>query len=188
MQLGSDRGTRVLVGRHRAIIARRADDQAHFSRPRPAAPLRPGAESAIQITGEHRNIPAGDERTDATFEFLKLAGGRAGSFRKNDQNVAGIRKKLTANRQTLADMCLSREGQCVYDHRRDPGARHALEKIIRRRRRKRSMQPAQRQSREQANRIEMTGMIGDEHKRTIAAQMFLSDDFETAIGAQQSRE
>src|SRR2546430_4697330 len=40
----------------------------------------------------------------------------------------------------------AREWQRVYDDRRDPGARHAFEKIIRSRGRKGAMQPAQRQS------------------------------------------
>ena len=152
------------------------------------AAFRPGAESAIQITGQNRNVAAGHERADAALEFLKLSGGGASSFRKNDQDVAGIRQELAANREALADVGLARERQGVHHHRRDPGARHALEKIIRRRRRKGAMQSAQRQAREKANRIEMTGMIRHQDERTIAAQMLLADDFEAAIGAQQRRE
>ena len=145
----------------------------------------PGAESAVQITRENRHVPAGHERANAAFEFLKFAGGGASSFGKNDQDIAGIRQELTANCETLTDVRLARERQRVYNHGRDPGARHALEKIIRCGRRKCAMQSAQRQACEQTDNIEMTRMIGDEHERTVAPQMFLSDDFEAAIGAQE---
>src|SRR5207253_5463167 len=108
LKFRGDESARAFFGRHRSIIARRADDQAHFTRFRPAVAFRPGAESAVQITRENRNVSTSHERANATLEFIKLSRGGASSFRKNDQDVAGIRKKLTTDRETLADMSLAR--------------------------------------------------------------------------------
>jgi hypothetical protein len=83
-------------------------------------------------------------------------------------------------------MRLAREWERIYYHRRDPGARHTLEKIIGRRGGKRAVQPAQRQPRQQANRVEMAGMIRDQNEGTITPQMLFADDLETAVGAEQS--
>ena len=62
----------ILSARATAIIARRADDQPHFSRPGQRLPFGHACEGAVEITGQHRDIAAGHERADAAFEFLQF--------------------------------------------------------------------------------------------------------------------
>src|SRR5204863_6853158 len=49
---------------------------------------------------------------------------------------------------------------------------------------KRAMQFAQGQSREQAERVQMTAMIGHNNKRSICPEMFVTDNFKSVIGTQ----
>src|SRR6478672_435513 len=183
-QFRRDRSAAIPIGRHGGVIARRPDDQTDFSRTRQTLTLRPGAECAIEITGQDGNVAAGDEGSDPRLEFLELPRFRSRPFRKNDQDVAGIRQKLAADREALAHMRLTRERQRVYDDGRDPGARNALEKIIGGSGGKGAVQSAERQTREQANGVEMAGMIRHENKRAITPQMFFADDLESAVGAE----
>ena len=125
-----------------------------------------------------RDIASCHQRTNARFEFLKLSRLRSRSFRKNDEHVAGVREQLPADREAVPDVRLAREWQRVHDHGCDPGARHAFEKIIGGGGGKGAMQSAKRQTREQANGIEMAGVIRDENKRAIIAQILFANDLE----------
>ena len=48
------------------------------------------------------------------------------------------------------------------------------------------MQLPQPQRREETDGVEVAGMIRHEHERAIAAHVLVSDNFKTAIGAEQS--
>ena len=109
----------------------------------------------------------------------------SGSLREMMSTLPHSRATLH-NREAVTDMRLARERQCVHHYRREPGARHALEKIISRGRwnarcNRRSGSPAG------DRRYRGDGMIGDEHERAIAPQMLFPPDFKTAIGTQQAR-
>jgi hypothetical protein len=186
MKFFGDRRTRTLVWYNPNVIAWFSDNQTNLPRSRPAASLWPGTKSTIQITREDRNVATGYERTNPGFEFLELSSPRTCSFRKNDQNITSLRKKLTANSETLPDMGLAGKRQCINNYRRDPSARHALEKIIRRGRWKCAMQPADWQSCEQADRIEMTGMICNQDKGAITAEIFFPNNLEATISPEES--
>src|ERR1051325_402812 len=98
MKLFSDRGRGSLVRGDRSVIARSTNKQTHLTRPGPTTAFRPCSESAIQITGKNRDIAAGQECSDATFEFLQGSVRRAGALRENDQDIASLSEKFTANR------------------------------------------------------------------------------------------
>jgi hypothetical protein len=76
---------------------------------------------------------------------------------------------------------LAREREGVDDDGSDPETGNALEKIIRRGRRKCAMQFSQGQGREQAKRVEMTAMVRDDDKRAISAEILVTNDFEAVI-------
>src|SRR5204862_598966 len=84
-QLRGDGGARGFVGRYFLVVARRADNQPHFSWPRQTFAFRPGPERAVEITRQHRNVASSYERPDAAFEFLERARSRAGSFGKKQR-------------------------------------------------------------------------------------------------------
>jgi len=142
-KLGGDRSICRFVGRRRRVVPRRSDDQSHLSRSRNAFPFRPGPVRAIEVTGKHCYVPSGDERTNPRFEFLKLARHRPRAFRENDKDVAGIREQLAADREAVANMSLARKRERIHNHRRDPGPRHTLKKVIGSRCWKSAMQTAQ---------------------------------------------
>src|SRR6266480_7573152 len=122
-------------------------------------PLGPRVKSALQIAGQNRDVSPSDERADSRFEFPGLARFRSRALRKNNQDILGIAEKLRADGKAPANANSPRKGQRVGNHGRNESARHALEKIIRRRSREGAMQFAQGQRREKAERVEMAGMI-----------------------------
>src|SRR5437868_9819619 len=125
-QLACDRCVSIFVRQYRAKIERRADDQPHLTRTRNAFPLRPSPKRPVEITRKNRDVPASDQRADAWFEILELSGLRSRSFGKNDENIAGVREELAADRQAMTDLRLTGERKRVDDDRRDPGAWHAF--------------------------------------------------------------
>ena len=143
-QLRCDSGDARLVGAAGVKVARASNDQLHFAGARHAMAFRPGAKRAVEITGQHRHIATGDERANARLEFLEPTIARARAFGENDQDVAGFREQITAKRHALPHLRIAREWQRVDDYRCDPGARHALEKVIGRGGWERAMQPAER--------------------------------------------
>jgi hypothetical protein len=163
-QLTRDDGASRFVGRYRRIVARRADDQPHFARSWNSFPFGPGAESAVKIARQNRNIAPSHERTDSRLEVLDLAGLRSRALGKNDEDVAGVREELTT----------------------DPRAGHAFEKIISGGRGKGAVQSPQGQTGEQTNGVEMARMIRDKDEGAIIAEMLFPDDLEAAIDAEQS--
>src|SRR6202011_4569331 len=102
----------------------------HFSWSWKAASFRPGTESAVEITGQDRNVPPGHERANAAFEFLERAGSGPRAFGKNDEDISRIGEQFAADCETLPRVRLPREWQRIDHHRGDPGARHALEEIV----------------------------------------------------------
>ena len=183
-QFGGDGANVDLIGGAGAIIARRAYGQADFSRPRKNRAFRPGVKSTIQITWQNAHVAPCYERADSRFELLGLTGSRARSFGENDQNISGIGEQFGANGKTLSHLRLTRKRQGVDYDGCNPDARHALKKIISRGGRKRAMQFAQRQCRQQAERVEMTAVIGDDDEGSVAAEVFVADNFEAMISAQ----
>lgn len=51
--------------------------------------LRPGGAGTVEVAGNDGDVGAGDEQAKAGFEFADFAGGRAGPFGENDEDVAG---------------------------------------------------------------------------------------------------
>src|SRR6266436_7727014 len=145
--------------------------------------LRPRAISALQIAGQNGDVPPGDERADSRFEFPGLARFRSRALRKNDQDIFGIAEKLRADGEAPANANSPRKGQRVGNHGGDESARHALEKIIRRRSRESAMQLAQGQRGEKAERVKMTGMICYDDERSVRPKIFMPDNFEPVIDA-----
>ena len=86
--------------------------------------------SSVDIARDHRDILAGNKRTDAGFEFADFAGCRSCAFRKNNQDRSRVCEHLLAKREALPDARLPREGQRVHEHCGGPQSRDALEKII----------------------------------------------------------
>src|SRR6266480_4684063 len=83
MQFRCDRADLDLVWVARRIIARRANNESNFFWTRQTSALRPRAKSILQIAGQNRDVPPGDERADSRFEFPGLASFRSRAFRKN---------------------------------------------------------------------------------------------------------
>jgi hypothetical protein len=85
----------------------------------------------------------------------------------------------------LTDAHLAAEWQGVHNHSGNPKTRHVLEKIIGRGRWKSAMQFAKWQSCQQTQCVEMAAMVRHNNKRTIRAQIFVSDNFETVVDPQE---
>jgi len=111
---------------------------------------------------------------------------RSRAFREDDQDIFGIAEKFQTDGEAPANANSSRKGERIRDHRCDQGARHALEKIIRRRGGKSAMQFAQRQRGKEAERVEMTGMICHDDERSVRPKIFMPDNFKPVIDAQPS--
>src|SRR5436305_12733347 len=83
MQFRCDCADVDLVCVARRIIARRANNESDFFWTRQTPALRPRAKSALQITGQNRDIPPGDARADSRLEFAGLARFRSRPPRTN---------------------------------------------------------------------------------------------------------
>src|SRR5947209_11854543 len=159
MQFRCDCADVDLVCFARRITARRANNQSNFFWTRQMPALRPRAKSALQIAGQNRDVPPGDERANSRFELPGLARFRSRALRKNDQDIFGIAEKVRADGEAPANANSPRKGKRISDHSCDESARHALEKIIRGCSRESVMQFAQGQRGEKTERVEMTRMI-----------------------------
>src|SRR5437016_14498301 len=93
MQFRCDRADVDLVCVARRIIVRRANNESNFFWTRQMPALRPRAKSALQIAGQNRHVPPGNERADSGFEFLGLACFRSRALRKKDEDIFGIAEK-----------------------------------------------------------------------------------------------
>src|SRR5437660_4930996 len=176
MQFRCDCADVDLVCAARRIIARRANNESNFFGTRQTPALRPRAKSALQITGQNRDVPPGNECADSRSEFAGLARFRSRALRKNDQDSFGIAEKFRADGEAPPNANSPLKGQRIGNHGGDESARHALEKIIRRRSRESAMQFAQGQRREKAERVEMTGMICNNDERSVRPKILMPDD------------
>src|SRR5215468_8604936 len=95
--------------RIRAWLANRHLERPRFRDPRP---LRPGSVSAAQVTGNHGMVGAGEDQSNAELEPAQFAGDRAGTFRKDKQDIPPLLKYISAQAQTLLriDMAIKRQG------------------------------------------------------------------------------
>src|SRR6266446_888463 len=186
MQFRCDCADVDLVCFARRITARRANNESNFFGTRHMPALRPRPKSALQITGQNRDVPPGNQRANSRLEFPSLARFRSRAFRKNDQDIFGIAEKLRADGEAPANPNSPRKGQRIGNYGSDESARHALKKIIRSSSREGAMQFAQRQRGEKAERVEMTGMICYDDERSVRPKILMPDNFEPVIDAQPS--
>src|SRR5438270_13318752 len=122
MQFRCDCADVDLVCVARRIIARRANNESDFFWTRQTPALRPRAKSALQITGQNRDIPPGHQRADSRLEFAGLARLRSRALRKNDQDILRIAEKLRADGEAPANANSSRKGQRIRNHGGDESA------------------------------------------------------------------
>src|SRR5215472_3628377 len=169
-----------------AIIARRPNNQSNFSRTRKSFAFRPRPKRSIDKARRDRNVASCNKSADSRFEFANFAGRRSCAFRKNNQNRSWISEQFPAKRQALSNTRLSGKRQRVHKYRSGPKPWHALEKIIGGGRRKRAMQFAQRQRREQTKCVDMTTMICNHYERAVCPQILVPDNFEMVVDLQQA--
>src|SRR6266478_4825645 len=183
MQFRCDCADVDLVCFARRITARRANNESNFFWTRQMPALRPRPKSALKIAGQNRDVPPGNERANSRFEFPGLACFRSRALRKNDQDIFWIAEKCRTDREAPANTNLPRKRQGIGHHGGDESARHALEKIIRRRSRESAMQFAQGQRGEKAECVEVTGMICYDDERSVRPKIFMPDNFKPVIDA-----
>src|SRR6266403_341646 len=94
MQFRCDDADIDLVCVTRGVVASRANNKSNFFWTRQMPALRPRAKSALQIAGQNRDVPPGDERANSRFELPGLARFRSRALRKNDQDIFGIAEKV----------------------------------------------------------------------------------------------
>src|SRR5437588_12198961 len=103
MQFRCDGADVDLVCATRGVIARRANNESNFFWTRQTPALRPRAKSTLQIAGQNRDVPPGNQRANSRFEFPGLARFRSRALRKNDQDIFGIAEKVRADGEAPAN-------------------------------------------------------------------------------------
>ena len=93
----------------------------------------------------------------------------------------GLASRLPAEFETVPDVLLAAKRQGIDHHGGHRKPRDADKKIILRRRRKSAMQFSQRHCGQQAEGVEVAGVIGHYHKRTVLGQIFAARDFKAMV-------
>ena len=159
-QLGSDLRCRLPASLQVRERHRLTDRQREFSRPWNPCSLRPRAMRAVEIARYDRYWRSRDQVAYAALKATDLAGCRSRPFGEEQEHVAVLSQQIATGRQGLPHAPLALKRQRIHEQAAERAGRRALEKIIRRRRRKRVVQLRDRQSRQQAKRVEMARVIG----------------------------
>ncbi len=131
----------------------------------------PGMASARHVARDDGYGSTRDQSADPRAKSRQRAVGRTRAFGKEDQDTLPSSQQGAAAVQAAESTFAAGEGNGIEQLGREQGREAMAEEVIRGGRRMRARQPAPRDGCHEHDGVEMAGMVGDQHERTVGWQV-----------------